>query len=210
LKRKYLVVGLLAFCLVAPLFIGVTSSGTTPSVTAATPYDPWYDVNDDGDINIIDIVAIGIRFDTSGTPINKGAIAYNSTAVFYNSITTSTMWVDMEGTSLTITLVRASDLLIMFSSEAMTNSSDGRILVRAIVDGGIATPEECYFTPIVSAAGDGHSHTLDYKACAFNFLYYSAGAGTHTVKIQWHVMYYTYPTTGSVYFRTLAVLGVNQ
>jgi len=69
LKRKYMVVGLLAFCLAAGLFVGITTSGTTPSITATAPYDPWCDINRDGVINIIDIVSLGIRFDTTGTPI---------------------------------------------------------------------------------------------------------------------------------------------
>jgi len=74
LKRKYMIIAFLAFCLAAALFVGVTTSGTTPSVTASAPYDPWCDINDDGVINIIDIVSLGIRFDTTGTPINKAAL----------------------------------------------------------------------------------------------------------------------------------------
>jgi len=44
------------------MFVGVTSS---------TPYDPWYDFDDDGDIDIYDIVDIAGRYGTTGTPINK-------------------------------------------------------------------------------------------------------------------------------------------
>lgn len=62
LKRKHMIIGFLAFCLVATLLIGVTSSAE---------YDPWCDINDDGVINILDIVNLGIRFGTEGTPINK-------------------------------------------------------------------------------------------------------------------------------------------
>jgi len=53
----------LAVLLIAMLmFVGVTSS---------TPYDPWYDFDDDGDIDIYDIVDIAGRYGTTGTPINK-------------------------------------------------------------------------------------------------------------------------------------------
>jgi hypothetical protein len=44
------------------MFVGVTSS---------TPYDAWYDFDDDGDIDIYDIVDIAGRYGTTGTPINK-------------------------------------------------------------------------------------------------------------------------------------------
>lgn len=207
IKRKHLMLGFLAFCLTATLFIGITTSGTSPSIASPAEYDPWCDVNDDGIIDIVDIVNLAIRFGEKGTPVDKAAIAYNSTVVYDDAYTTSYPWVDMPGTNVTITITRPSDLLIMFSAEARTNNSDGRMIVCAMVDGYDAEPDECYFTPTVSTTG-GHSHTLDYMACAFNFLYYNASAGTHTVKMQWGVQ--TYQTEGSVYYRTLAVMAVNQ
>jgi len=48
--------------LVATLLVGVTSSAE---------YDPWFDVNDDGIINILDILALAVMFGEEGTPINK-------------------------------------------------------------------------------------------------------------------------------------------
>ena len=48
--------------LITSLFlIGVTAS----------EYDPWYDFDDDGDIDIFDIVDIAARYGTTGAPINK-------------------------------------------------------------------------------------------------------------------------------------------
>jgi len=38
------------------------------------PYDPWVDWNDDGCIDIYDKVAVGARFGSEGTPINKAAL----------------------------------------------------------------------------------------------------------------------------------------
>ncbi len=37
-------------------------------------YDPWYDINDDGKIDIKDVAGIAVKFGTSGTPINKTAL----------------------------------------------------------------------------------------------------------------------------------------
>jgi len=57
----------LAFCLAATLLVGVTSSAE---------YDPWCDINDDGLIDIVDIVSLAIRFGEEGTPINKAAVQF--------------------------------------------------------------------------------------------------------------------------------------
>jgi len=57
-----MILAFLAFLLTATLLVGVTSSAE---------YDPWMDVNDDGIIDIVDIVNLAIRFGEEGTPINK-------------------------------------------------------------------------------------------------------------------------------------------
>ena len=65
MKRKHVTLGFLAFCLTATLLVGVTSS---------VEYDPWYDLNDDGDIDIFDLRKVARLYGTSGTPINKTAL----------------------------------------------------------------------------------------------------------------------------------------
>lgn len=59
-----------ASIVVAPLLI---TSLFLIGVTASL-YDPWYDFDDDGDIDIFDIVDIAARYGTTGTPINKTAL----------------------------------------------------------------------------------------------------------------------------------------
>lgn len=83
-KRKIVMIGFLTFGLIVALFIGVTTSGkyfqngvsNTFSSVATTigEYDPWRDLNDDGTIDIFDVVSIASVFGTSGTPINKTAL----------------------------------------------------------------------------------------------------------------------------------------
>lgn len=56
----------LAMMLAVPmLLVGITSS---------VSYDPWVDLDDDGDIDIFDIVKIAGAYGTTGTPINKTAL----------------------------------------------------------------------------------------------------------------------------------------
>ena len=62
LKKKHLIMCLLVFCLTATLLVGVTSSAD---------YDPWKDIDDNGVINILDILGLAVMFGEEGTPINK-------------------------------------------------------------------------------------------------------------------------------------------
>ncbi len=67
LKRKGLsVAALLVFCLTASFFGILPISGES-----ARDYDPWFDVNDDGKIDMRDIAEVARRFGSEGDPINK-------------------------------------------------------------------------------------------------------------------------------------------
>jgi hypothetical protein len=55
--------------LVPSIFVGITRSDFPPSPDGE--YSPWGDLNDDGIIDLFDIVWIAGRYDTTGTAINK-------------------------------------------------------------------------------------------------------------------------------------------
>ncbi|MCK4478760.1 hypothetical protein KAU88_09595 [Candidatus Bathyarchaeota archaeon] len=57
--------------------IGITTSINSYSALPGE-YDPWCDLNDDGDINIYDIVDIAGRYGTTGENITKASIEYDS------------------------------------------------------------------------------------------------------------------------------------
>ena len=59
MKTKTMLIVVLACSM---LLVGITSSA---------PYDPWCDLDDDGDIDIFDIVKMAGAYGTTGTPINK-------------------------------------------------------------------------------------------------------------------------------------------
>jgi hypothetical protein len=72
-KKRHIIYCFLVFCLTATLLVGVTSSAD---------YDPWCDINDDGLIDIVDLVNLAIRFGGEGTPINKTALLLKVNATF--------------------------------------------------------------------------------------------------------------------------------
>lgn len=69
IKPITLLNGVLAVCLVSALLF--TSGTITGSGDEEKQYDPWVDYNDDGVIDIQDIVKTISLYDSHGTPLNK-------------------------------------------------------------------------------------------------------------------------------------------
>lgn len=69
-KKDLVVAAIATFCLTATLLMAVP----TRSSKESNSYDPWLDINDDGNINILDISSLAIIFGTSGSPVNKTAL----------------------------------------------------------------------------------------------------------------------------------------
>lgn len=61
IKPATLVNAILVLVLIASTyFVGVTAQ--------VNPYDPWADINEDGEIDIFDVVEVASRYDTTGDP----------------------------------------------------------------------------------------------------------------------------------------------
>lgn len=58
----------------ASFFLVNTTANTSNYETASAKYDPWRDLNDDGIINIYDVVMVTGIYGSTGTPINKTAL----------------------------------------------------------------------------------------------------------------------------------------
>ncbi len=69
---KKLLVVLLATVLSSLFLVNVSVSDFPPS--SEGEYSPWGDLNDDGAINIFDVVWLAGRYGTTGTPMNKTAL----------------------------------------------------------------------------------------------------------------------------------------
>lgn len=73
---KTTALGLATFLLASLFFVNAT---TSISNLATGEYDPWADLNDDGLINIFDVVEVAGKYGTSGEPFAaKAALAYDS------------------------------------------------------------------------------------------------------------------------------------
>ncbi len=60
MKKDIIITALLTFCLTATVFMVATSR--------SAEYDPWVDLNDDGKIDIFDVVGMTSRYAATGNP----------------------------------------------------------------------------------------------------------------------------------------------
>jgi hypothetical protein len=115
--------------------------------------------------------------------------------------TTSTTWVDMPYTSVSITLARTSHIIIMFSATAYVEEHGNSILVRAIADE--ATPNETIPIPVQIVLTKERELTMGTYSFIWNLP--DVNVGTHTVKIQWLS---SWGSTGYVADRSLTVIAL--
>jgi|YelNatPaOPRAMG01_1025707.scaffolds.fasta_scaffold37260_2 hypothetical protein len=70
MEIKYKILGITLVCVfLCALFFGIATSGS-----GTNGYDPWVDLNDDGNIDYNDLYIFARAYGSSGTPINKTAL----------------------------------------------------------------------------------------------------------------------------------------
>jgi len=72
-KKDLIIAVLCTFCLTSTLFMMTRTTGS-PDIGE---YDPWIDLNDDGQIDLYDAVTLAGATGSFGTPINKTELLYN-------------------------------------------------------------------------------------------------------------------------------------
>ena len=69
MKKRYLIT--ITSIIVILVLVGSLLYYSLVSAQGPGDYDPWYDLNDDGKIDMRDIGGMARKFGTTGTPINK-------------------------------------------------------------------------------------------------------------------------------------------
>jgi len=87
--------------------------------------------------------------------------------------------VDIPETSLTVSVNRKSNLIIMFSAEAWVDGAGDSLFVRALVGSTVANPDSGSLILLTTAGESQHG------SYAINFYMKGIAAGTYSVKIQW-------------------------
>ncbi len=80
IRKEYVIIGFLAFCLIAAIFVGVTSS--------VSVFDPWADITGDGNVNLDDLEALSAAWLTEGTPVHKKGNISVPAAAFVSTFST--------------------------------------------------------------------------------------------------------------------------
>jgi len=93
--------------------------------------------------------------------------------------TSSTSFVDIPDTAVSIALNRKSNLLILFNAEAWVDGAGDELYVRALVNSVVANPNSGSLT-LFTTAGDSQ-----HGSYAVNFYLEDVAAGAYTIKIQW-------------------------
>jgi hypothetical protein len=114
--RKYLVVAVLVIsCLVLTRLAVVTFS------YGGIVYNPWYDINDDGKIDVKDVYKVSQAYGTNGVPLAKASVQYDSG------------WID-------ITDKRGQNIMVMHGlgiTDWNNESIDVGIMGKTSPDGGL-------------------------------------------------------------------------
>ena len=69
IRKDVIIAVLITFCLTATLFLSI------PSHSNPSGYDPWADINCNGNVDIYDAILLANAFNTQGAPIDKSQYA---------------------------------------------------------------------------------------------------------------------------------------
>jgi len=240
IRKDLIIAVLVTFCFTATLFL-IVPTRSIPSQS----YDPMFDWNGDGKIGPADFAYLSTIFGANGTyvnvttsildlqtkinslnaslisleskvnSLNNLTVPYNSTHIDYDATTETIGWGDVDNLNLSITLDKASCLLIMFSTDANATkeamSSNAALYVRVLLDDLVypfpGSVGIC-LTPAVGNTGffglSDHCHSLGFGSYSYNFYQPLATLGTHTIKMQFKVT----AGTGGLYNSTLTVIAL--
>jgi hypothetical protein len=111
----------------------MTLSTRSSTISSSSEYDPWRDLNDNGKIDIYDVVELCSSYGTTGTPINKTALLYNLNATYTELLS--------QINSLNVSLVNLQKRVDELEAE-----TSGFISAPAYDSGWVAIPNGTFMT----------------------------------------------------------------
>jgi len=161
--------------------------------------------------------ALEANYSVTNLDLAPCAIPFNWTCTSSDCYTTETWpnWADMPNMSLTLTLNRTSQLIIVCNIQGQNIETGDApettyTYLQALVNGGQVQPSVAEAFPTVQPQGmtipylPYHSHYLRYGSYSYNFYSETIGPGVYTIKIQWDV------TAGKAeaHWRSLSVMAL--
>lgn len=169
------------------VLVGITMSDFPPEVLGI--YSPWGDLNDDGTIDIFDIVWLTGRYKTTGTPVNKTDLLYNVSDTFTeilsqidclnNELQNRTTTLETQIASMNTTITELQDEIAALGNTKIGEQlwdSDWRSLAIGENIFNFGAPLSTYENTLVYMVGretftgvlhqidyGGYVHGLDYK-----------------------------------------------
>jgi len=180
---------LVTLVLTSFVLVGVTISEFPPELPGT--YSPWGDLNDDGVINIFDIVWLTGRYKETGTPVNKTALLYNVSDTFTeilsqidylnNELQNRTTNLETQIASMNMTIAELQSEIEVLGNTKIGEKlwdSDWRSLAIGENIFNFGGPLSTYDNTLVYMVGrktfTGVLHQIDYGGYAHGLYYYGA------------------------------------
>lgn len=138
-------VSLLTFCLAIALFMVAPTKSATDGLT----YDPWVDIDDSGNVNIVDITKVARAFGASGDPTKPMVMEA------YNAVENLTSFVLNAAENLNITIATAGFRYVSVGIYAQSaDSHQFEVFVGQKVAG------KYVYTDVLTATSDSIIHVV--------------------------------------------------
>jgi len=143
--NKTIIAVLITFCVTAALFMIIPIRGTTVTKT----YNPWADINNDGKVDLSDLVLLALSYGTSGTPIPRGgsilAVYFSPNGGCEQAVIN---WINNANSTIQVLMY---DFTLTNISQALINAKSRNVTVEVVFDQGEIGSDSMYWT--LKAAG---------------------------------------------------------
>jgi phosphatidylserine/phosphatidylglycerophosphate/cardiolipin synthase-like enzyme len=130
----------MTFCVTATLFMIIPIR----SVTVTKTYNPWADINNDGKVDLSDLVLLALSYGTSGTPIQRGgsilSVYFSPNGGCEQAVVN---WINEANSTIHILMY---DFTLTNISQALINAKSRNVTVEVVFDQSEIAPSSMYWT----------------------------------------------------------------